>query len=114
MVEFSSADTKERIRQAVDIVDLVGSSISLRRQGNMFVGLCPFHADSKPSLQVRQDRQTWKCWVCGDKGGDIFSWVMEYDKVDFKDALKLLASWAATQAAEFASFDASASADAAR
>lgn len=87
----SSADTKERIRQAVDIVDLVGSSIALRRQGNMFVGLCPFHSDSKPSLQVRQDRQTWKCWVCGDKGGDIFSWVMEWDKVDFKDALKLLA-----------------------
>ncbi len=96
-MEFSSSDTKERIRQAVDIVDLVGGSIALRRQGAMFVGICPFHNDSKPSLQVRPDRQTWKCWVCGDKGGDIFTWVMERERVDFKDALKLLADRAGIQ-----------------
>jgi DNA primase len=87
----SSTEIKERVRQSVDIVDVVGNAISLRRQGRIFVGLCPFHDDSKPSLQVNPERQTWKCWVCGDKGGDVFSWVMERERVEFKDALKLLA-----------------------
>ena len=69
-------DAKEQIRQKVDIVDLVGSSISLKRSGRGYVGLCPWHDDSKPSLQVNPDRQTWKCWVC-DIGGDIFSFAMK-------------------------------------
>ena len=57
-------DAKEQVRQAVDIVDLVGSYIQLRRQGRNFVGLCPWHDDSRPSLQVNPDRQSFKCWVC--------------------------------------------------
>ena len=64
-------DLKERIREAVDIVDLVGSYMALRRAGKGFVGLCPWHDDSRPSLQVNPERQTYRCWVC-DVGGDVF------------------------------------------
>ena len=64
------------MRQAIDIVDLVGSYIQLRRQGRNFVGLCPWHDDSRPSLQVNPERQSFKCWVC-DIGGDVFSFVMK-------------------------------------
>ncbi|MCK4684930.1 MAG: hypothetical protein KAT44_08225, partial [Pirellulales bacterium] len=55
-------DVKERVREAIDIVDLVGSYISLRRSGKNFVGLCPWHDDSRPSLQINPERQTFRCW----------------------------------------------------
>lgn len=83
-------DAKEQVRQAIDIVDLVGSYLELRRQGRNYVARCPWHDDNKPSLNVNPERQTWKCWVCND-GGDIFSFVMKKESVDFKEALKMLA-----------------------
>lgn len=83
-------DTKERVRQATDIVDLVGSYIQLRRDGRGFAGLCPWHDDSSPSLKVNPERQTFKCWVC-DIGGDAFSFIMQREGVDFREALELLA-----------------------
>ncbi len=83
-------DAKEQVRQAVDIVDLVGGYVSLRRQGRGYVGICPWHDDSKPSLQVNPDRQSFKCWVC-DIGGDIFSFIMKVEGVDFREALEMLA-----------------------
>ena len=83
-------DAKEQVRQAVDIVDLVGSYIQLRRQGRNFVGLCPWHDDSRPSLNVNPDRQSWKCWVC-DVGGDVFSFVMKAEGLEFRETLELLA-----------------------
>lgn len=86
----SFGNAKDQIRQAVDIVDLVSGSIDLRRQGRGFVGLCPWHNDSRPSLQVNQERQTWKCWVC-DLGGDIFNFVMKREGCDFVEALRILA-----------------------
>jgi DNA primase len=85
-----SFDTKERVKQAIDIVDLVGSHIALRRQGRIFVGLCPWHDDTRPSLQVNPDRQSFKCWVC-DVGGDVFSFVMKMEGVEFREALQMLA-----------------------
>jgi DNA primase len=89
-VYTGSDETKDRIRQSVDLVDLVGEQIELRRQGRNFVGLCPWHADTKPSLQVNPDRQTWKCWVC-DLGGDIFSFVMQREGIGFREAVGMLA-----------------------
>ena len=83
-------DLKERVRQATDLVELVGRYLTLRRQGRNFVGLCPFHDDRKPSLQVSPDRQTWKCWVC-DVGGDVFSFLMQREGIDFREALEMLA-----------------------
>ncbi|MEN6450404.1 MAG: DNA primase [Thermoguttaceae bacterium] len=89
-VSGGSFDTKERVKQAVDIVDLVGSHIQLRRQGRNYVGLCPWHDDSRPSLQVNPERQSFKCWVC-DIGGDVFSFVMKMEGVEFREALEMLA-----------------------
>ena len=88
--QASSTDTKELVRQATDIVDLVGSSLTLRREGRQYKGLCPWHEDSRPSLQVNPERQSWKCWVC-DVGGDIFSFVMKRDGLSFPEALEMLA-----------------------
>jgi DNA primase len=89
-------DAKEQVRQAVDIVDLVGNYIPLRRQGRNFVGICPWHDDSRPSLQVNPDRQSWKCWVC-DVGGDIFSFLMKAEGLEFREALEMLAERAGVQ-----------------
>ena len=89
-VSTGSFDAKERVKQAVDIVDLVGSHIQLRRQGRNYVGLCPWHDDSRPSLQVNPERQSFKCWVC-DIGGDVFSFVMKMEGVEFREALEMLA-----------------------
>jgi DNA primase len=95
-VASGSFDAKERVKQAVDIVDLVGSHIQLRRQGRNYVGLCPWHDDSRPSLQVNPERQSFKCWVC-DIGGDVFSYVMKSEGVEFREALQMLADRAGIQ-----------------
>lgn len=87
---LSVHDAKEQVRDATDIVDLVGAYLDLRRQGRHFVGLCPWHDDTRPSLQVNPQRQTWRCWVCND-GGDVFSFVMKRDGVGFREALGMLA-----------------------
>ena len=87
----SSFDAKEQVRQAIDIVDLLGKyNLQLRRQGRGYVALCPWHDDTRPSLQVNPERQSWKCWPC-DIGGDIFSFVMKMEGVDFPEALAMLA-----------------------
>src|SRR4051812_1927925 len=72
------------------MVDLVASYGQLRRQGRNYVGICPWHDDSRPSLQVNPDRQSFKCWVC-DYGGDVFSFVMRSENLEFREALELLA-----------------------
>jgi DNA primase len=84
------SDTKERVRAATDIVDLIGSRLELRRQGRNYVALCPWHADSRPSLQVNTEKQIWKCWVC-DIGGDVFNFLMQDEGLNFPEALKKLA-----------------------
>jgi DNA primase len=90
-VSFGPAnDAKEQVRQSIDIVDLVGGYIQLRRQGRNFVGICPWHDDSRPSLNVNPQRQSWKCWVC-DVGGDVFSFIMKAEGLEFREALELLA-----------------------
>ena len=89
-------DAKEAIRQRIDIVELVREQIDLRPQGRNLVGLCPWHQDSRPSLQVNPERQSWKCWVC-DLGGDIFSYVMQREGVEFREALEILADKAGVE-----------------
>lgn len=96
MSSASPLDAKELVRQSVDIVDLVGESYDLRRQGRNYVCRCPWHDDTRPSLTVNQERQSWKCWVC-DIGGDIFSWVMRRDGVEFREALEMLAERAGVE-----------------
>ena len=86
----ASYDTKQRVKEAIDIVELVGDYIPLRRQGRGYRGLCPWHDDTRPSLQVNPDRQSFKCWVC-DIGGDVFSFMMKTEGVTFPEALAMLA-----------------------
>ena len=86
----SSLDVKERVKQATDIVDLVGNFMQLRRQGRQFVGLCPWHDDTRPSLTVNPERQSFRCWVC-NLGGDVFSFIMQMEGFTFPEALAMLA-----------------------
>jgi DNA primase len=93
-------DLKERVRSAVDIVDVIGSALELQPQGRNLVGRCIWHTDRRPSLSVNRERQTWKCWPC-DIGGDVFSFVMKRDGVDFPTALRSLAELAGIPVEEY-------------
>src|SRR6476661_283425 len=86
---FSSA-TREQIRSASDIVDVIGSILPLKRAGANFVALCPFHREKTPSFNVNPNMQIFRCFGC-QKGGDVFTFIMEYESVDFPEALKRLA-----------------------
>ncbi len=90
MSDAFNNDAKEQIRQSIDVVELVNSYVQLRRQGRLYVGLCPWHEDSKPSLTVNPDRQTWICWVCS-LGGDIFDFIQQHEGVGFRESLEMLA-----------------------
>lgn len=81
---------KRQIRDAIDIVDLIGSYMTLRRAGSAFKGLCPFHEEKTPSFTVTPARQTFKCYGCG-AGGDVFSFVQLKENIGFAEAFRLLA-----------------------
>lgn len=85
-----SEATLAAIKQAVDIVALVGENLTLHRSGSKFKVLCPFHDDHNPSLELNPERQSFKCWSCG-AGGDVFDFVKDYFRVDFPEALLMLA-----------------------
>ncbi len=80
----------KQIKEANDIVAVVGGYLSLQPKGSRYLAICPFHQDSRPSLDVDQTRQRYKCWSCG-AFGDVFKFVMEQEKVDFKEARAILA-----------------------
>ena len=93
-------DAKDRVKQATNIVDLVSRSINLRRQGANYVGLCPWHADKKPSFTVNPVRQRYSCWVC-NLHGDVFDYTMKMESVDFRGALEILAQAAGIELQQF-------------
>ncbi|HET7579371.1 MAG TPA: DNA primase [Bacillales bacterium] len=82
-------DTIEKIRNSVDIVDLVGEYVQLKKQGRSFVGLCPFHDEKTPSFSVSPDKQIYHCFGCGS-GGNVFSFLMEIEGWEFPEAVKHL------------------------
>ncbi|MGP8055967.1 MAG: DNA primase [Limisphaerales bacterium] len=86
---FSSA-TLERIRAASDIVDVVGAYLPLKKAGANFVALCPFHKEKTPSFSVNPHRQIFHCFGC-HKGGDVFTFVKEFENIGFMDAVRRLA-----------------------
>lgn len=91
MSEFSG-DFKEQVRSSTDIVSLIGESLTLQPQrgGLEYAALCPFHDDKNPSMKVYPDRQSYRCWVCNE-GGDVFTWVIKRENVEFREALEMLA-----------------------
>src|SRR6478735_7962283 len=80
----------QQIRNASDIVDIVGSYLPLKRAGGNFITLCPFHKEKTPSFNVNPHKQIFHCFGC-HKGGDVFSFVKEYENIGFVDAVRRLA-----------------------
>lgn len=89
LAEDRAALTRQ-VKEASDIVAVVGSYLALSSAGGKFKALCPFHQDTRPSLNIDPKWQNFKCWACG-KSGDVFTFVMEMEKVDFMGARELLA-----------------------
>lgn len=81
---------KEEIKSVCDIVELISEFVQLKRVGKNYVGLCPFHSEKEPSFTVNPERQIFHCFGC-KKGGDIFTFWMEYHNISFFEALKDLA-----------------------
>lgn len=79
----------DRVRDAANIVDVISQYIDLRKRGQNFVGICPFHNDTHPSLYVSPVKEIYKCFACG-AGGNVFTFLMEYDKISFMEAVKQL------------------------
>ena len=90
MAGFLSPATREHIRAASDIVDVIGSYLPLKRAGANFTALCPFHKEKSPSFNVNPHKQIFHCFGC-HKGGDVFTFVKEYENIGFMDAVRRLA-----------------------
>jgi DNA primase len=80
----------EDVRNTTDIIDLIGGFVKLKKRGKNYLGLCPFHGEKTPSFNVSADRQMYHCFGCG-VGGNVFTFVMEYEKVSFVEAVRSLA-----------------------
>ncbi|MCJ7543233.1 MAG: DNA primase [Phycisphaerae bacterium] len=79
-----------QVAAATDVVDLIGQYVALKKRGKEFVGLCPFHDDKRPSLNVSPSKQIFKCFACG-AGGGVFQFLMLYEKLPFPQAVRTLA-----------------------
>ncbi len=90
MAGFLSPATREQLRAASDIVDVIGSYLPLKRAGANFTALCPFHKEKSPSFNVNPQKQIFHCFGC-HKGGDVFTFVKEYENIGFMDAVRRLA-----------------------
>jgi DNA primase len=87
----SRDDITARIKEAADIVQVIGECVELKRSGTRFLGLCPFHGEKTPSFSVHSGQQFFHCFGCGESG-DVFSFMMKYHSLDFPEAVKTLAN----------------------
>jgi DNA primase len=83
-------DTIEEVRRASDIVDVISQYLQIKKRGKNYLGLCPFHQEKTPSFNVSPDKQMYHCFGCG-AGGNVFTFVMEHEKVSFVEAVRTLA-----------------------
>jgi len=84
------------VKERVDIVQLVGERVQLRKAGRSYSGLCPFHAEKTPSFSVDPERRTFHCFGCGERG-DVFDWLIKTDGLDKAEALRVLAEKAGVE-----------------
>ncbi|MGH6631493.1 MAG: CHC2 zinc finger domain-containing protein, partial [Burkholderiales bacterium] len=89
----------EKVKQQADIVRVVGEYVQLKKAGQNFVGLCPFHSEKTPSFAVHPVKQIFHCFGCG-VGGDVFKFVMDIEKLSFPEALKFVADKAGVRLPE--------------
>jgi len=80
----------DEVKQRIDIVEVIGQSVTLTKAGRTFRGLCPFHGEKHPSFYVYPEQQSWHCFGC-NSGGDVFSFIMKKQNIDFGEALRQLA-----------------------
>src|SRR5579871_4655561 len=92
----TTADPISEIKNRLDILDVVGQKVTLKKAGSTFKGLCPFHSEKTPSFVVFPDKGNYHCFGCG-ANGDIFSFVMKTENLDFAEALRVLAARAGIQ-----------------
>jgi DNA primase len=101
---LASDDAVEQIKARLNLVEVVQRSVPLRKRGRDWWGLCPFHQEESPSFHVREQQQSWYCFGC-QKGGDLFDFVKEIEKVDFRGALEVLADLAGVELRQQSSED---------
>lgn len=93
-------DQVAQIREKIDIVSLISEFIPLKKAGRNFKANCPFHNEKTPSFVVSSERQIWHCFGGCAKGGDVFTFLMEYEHIEFKEALRILAKKAGIELEE--------------
>jgi DNA primase len=93
---MTSSGIVAEIKSKLPVIDVVGETVALKRAGSAYKGLCPFHAEKTPSFIVSPDRESWRCFGCGE-GGDIFTFLMRRDGIDFREALSRLAEKAGVE-----------------
>jgi DNA primase len=84
----------DEIKSRLNIVDVIGSTVQLKKAGRLYKGLCPFHHEKTPSFVVYPDSQNWRCYGACAEGGDIFNFIMKRESWDFGEALRFLAGQA--------------------
>ena len=87
---YYSDEIIDKVRDATDIVSVIGSGVRLKKAGRRYVGLCPFHNEKTPSFSVDPDRQMYYCFGC-HKGGNVFTYLQEHDNMTFPEAVQTLA-----------------------
>lgn len=90
----------QEIKDRLNIAEVIGGYIQIKKSGTNFKAPCPFHNEKTPSLMISPQKQIWHCFGCGE-GGDIFGFVMRYENLDFKEALKVLADKAGVKLPEY-------------
>jgi len=96
---FIPEDIVEQVRANSDIIQIVGAYVKLNRRGRNYLGLCPFHQEKTPSFTVSQEKQFYHCFGCG-RGGNVFSFLMEHERMTFPEAARLLAERAGVRIPE--------------
>lgn len=86
---FIDEETIIKIRKENNIVDVIGDYLPLVKRGKNYFAVCPFHDDHSPSMSISEEKQIYRCFVCG-ASGNVISFVKDYEKVDFKEALEIL------------------------
>ena len=96
---YYSDEVIEEVRSRNDIVDVISGYVKLQKKGSSYFGLCPFHNEKSPSFSVSQQKQMYYCFGCG-AGGNVFTFLMEYENYSFVEALKYLADRAGVELPE--------------